>query len=40
MYISLDESVHTDGRLNISTCELFAFNTGDFIVVKKDELGC
>ena len=37
-YISTDDTLHPEG-LKLETCELIAFNTGDFVKVKTKELG-
>ena len=37
-YISTDDTLHPEG-LELETCELIAFNTGDFVKVKTKELG-
>lgn len=40
IFVSLDEAVHKDDAVfKMSTCELFAFNTGDFVSTKKADLG-
>jgi len=38
LYISVDDTLHPTG-MTLTTCEFFAFNTGDFVSVKTNKCG-